>query len=145
MTHLESMLIRQECDDFFNHDKHVPYYDSKHILSIDIGINLQEGLSSDECLLIFRNRLPNYIKDLANNLPWFSMLDEVRQDALTNMCYNMGIQRLLGFHNMLTAFSQGNYDEAAKECLDSQAARDLPARYTEIANMIKTGEYTNVT
>jgi GH24 family phage-related lysozyme (muramidase) len=39
--------------------------------------------------------------------------------ALLDMAYNMGITKLMKFHDMFEAIQQKDWETAAKECLDS--------------------------
>lgn len=72
--------------------------------------------------------------------PWWRNLDDVRQDALCNACFNLGITRLLGFRHMLAALRAGDYDEAARQALDSTWAAQVGERASRIAAMMRTGE-----
>jgi len=55
-----------------------------------------------------------------------------------NMCF-MGIQKLLKFKKMLAAAEAGDYDKAADEILDSKYAKQVGARATRLAQMMRTG------
>jgi lysozyme len=57
------------------------------------------------------------------------------------MIFNMGLPRLRGFVNMLGALADNNWDEAAKQMLDSRWATQVGSRANELAQMIKSGEY----
>ena len=74
-------------------------------------------------------------------LPFFNALDEVRQDALVNMAYQLGVNGLLGFNRTLHYMQRGDYELAAKEALDSNWAKQTPERAARIAKQIKTGVY----
>ncbi len=74
-------------------------------------------------------------------LPFFNALDEVRQDALVNMAYQMGVNGLLGFKRTLHYLQRGDYELAAKEALDSNWAKQTPERAARIAKQIETGVY----
>jgi len=147
---LEKMLIRHEGD------KPKAYKDSRGIWTAFIGRNLEaNGLTKHEIITIFQqielpenlrlflldNDIKNTINELTSRYHWFRKLEGARRDAVIDMCFNLGINKFHGFHDMRYAFERGDYEDAAKECLDSDAARELKSRYTELANMIKTGEY----
>ncbi len=68
-------------------------------------------------------------------------LDAVRQDAMVNLCFNLGFSRLSLFTNALAAMAEANYDRAAMEFLDSKWARQVGKRSEDVAHMIRTGEY----
>ena len=77
---------------------------------------------------------------LRGALSWFDDMDDVRQRVLANMAYNMGITGLLGFKKALAACERKDYDAAADEIADSDAARELPDRYQRLIIMMRTGE-----
>jgi lysozyme len=74
-------------------------------------------------------------------LPWHTNLDEVRQEALINFVFNVGIGTAQKFKNAMTSLEEGDYDAAAEHMLDSAWARQVGDRAIEITDMIKTGEY----
>jgi len=98
------------------------------------------GLSDDEIDYLLENDIKRCKQELVS-LPWFIDLDPVRQDALVNLCFNLGLTRLLGFKNAMAAMATGDYDKAAEEFLDSRWSRQVGQRSLEVAHMIRTGEY----
>lgn len=69
----------------------------------------------------------------------FKRLSDLRQAVILSMCYQLGMGSLLGFHDMWKALFLGDFNEAAKEALDSKAAReDTPERWARNAEMIRT-------
>ena len=80
-------------------------------------------------------------KELTKAFEWFTHLDLVRQDAMMDMCFNLGISRLRGFRDALGEMSLANYEAASVEFLDSNWAEQVGQRAITITNMIRTGEY----
>ncbi len=76
--------------------------------------------------------------ELTRGFPVVLTLSAPRQIVLGNMAYNLGVPRLANFRKMWTAIHAGDFDAAAAEILDSQAAHDLPARYQRFAHTMKT-------
>lgn len=74
-------------------------------------------------------------------LPWFDRLDEVRQGALLNMAYQLGVAGLLGFRATLARIRDGRYADAANEMLRSTWAMQTPDRARRVALQIETGEW----
>lgn len=70
---------------------------------------------------------------------WWPGLDEVRREVLVNLTFNMGMQRLVGFRNMLAAVKAGDYGIAAEELLDSAYAKQVGARAQRLADQLRTG------
>jgi len=66
---------------------------------------------------------------------------EARKGALVDMLFNMGRSKFLKFYDMIPAVRRGDWELAAKECLDSRRARKLKARSAENAEMLRTGEW----
>jgi lysozyme len=83
--------------------------------------------------------LEDVFHDLDRNLPWWTDLTDMRQRVLANMCFNMGINRLLGFKKALVAMRQGKFSTAADELLDSTWATQVKGRATRLADMMRKG------
>lgn len=116
------------------------YPDTKGIPTIGIGRNLLKGISREEAYHLANNDIEDASADLDRAIPWWSKLDEVRQRALVNLCFNMGIARLLGFHKMLAALQSADFAAAARELLDSTWKIDVgPERSGRIHEMILNG------
>ena len=73
--------------------------------------------------------------------PWYLDLDAVRKAAILNMAFNMGVNNLMQFRNMIAALIGGDYDRAATEALDSKWSSQVGRRAWELAEQIRTGEY----
>lgn len=118
------------------------YKDSLGIETIGVGRNIQDvGLSKEEALYLLDNDIATANKALLAAFPWVTGLDSVRQDALTNMTFNMGIGRLRNFAMMMSAMQRGDFEEAAKQALDSKWAVQVGRRANELAEQIRTGAY----
>ena len=72
---------------------------------------------------------------------WFPNLDQVRQDVLIDMAYNLGFFGLSTFKNTLAYIANGNYDKAADNMLKSKWATQVKGRAEELAEMMRTGVY----
>lgn len=116
------------------------YKDSLDIQTIGIGFNLQDpGLYPEEIDFIYENRVSKVFADLDRALPWWVTLSEPRQRVLANMCYNMGIKRLLGFHHMLDAAKAGNFESAAEEMRHSAWFDQVGPRAVRLKETFRTG------
>ncbi len=117
-----------------------PYRCTEDKLTIGYGRNLEDvGLSSIEAEYLLENDIGQSMIDLDNALPWWRDLSDIRQEALVEMCFNMGLPTLLEFENMLAALETGQYAKASEEALDSKWARQVGDRALRIANMIREG------
>lgn len=113
-------------------------------ITIGVGRNIDPngglGLSDDEINYLLRNDIERCYREL-DRFSWFMDLDQVRQEALVNMCFNLGFTRLTKFTKMMAAVAYGNYFVAASEALDSKWAKQVGQRSRDIAYMLKFGEY----
>jgi lysozyme len=134
-TLLQKMLIRQE-----GYRRHV-YTDTTGHSSIGFGRNLAaKGISTDEAIVLLNDDIQDTIHALVSHIPWYVDMNEARQSALISMAFNLGIDGLLQFHEMLSALKSEQWLLAHARCLDSLGAKQAPERYTEIANIFLTGE-----
>jgi lysozyme len=78
-------------------------------------------------------------EELDRELGWWRRLDEVRQDALANMAFNIGVRGLLGFHHMLEALAREDFAHASAQMLLSEWASQVGDRAQRLAHMIRTG------
>lgn len=69
----------------------------------------------------------------------YQSLDKVRQDALVNMVFQLGLKGVQNFKNMIKALDAKNFALAAKEALDSRWARQTPKRAYRVSEVLRTG------
>ena len=119
-----------------------PYEDSVGVLTIGVGRNLDDvGLSHDEIYYLLKNDIRRCEEELDNSFRWYKDLDQVRKDAMINLCFNLGISRLRKFKLALRAMEVRDYEDAADEFLDSLWATQVGQRAMEVTYMIRFGEY----
>jgi lysozyme len=120
--------------------KYKPYLDTKNKITIGIGRNLTDrGMSKDEVIILFNNDLDLVISQLSN-YDWYNKLDDIRKYVLIDMCFNMGIDKILGFKDMITYLEQSNYSKAADEILSSKFARDTKSRAIDLFKIMRSGK-----
>ena len=126
--------------------RYEPYDDTVGVKTVGVGHNLMAKplgliypLTDAEVDRILALDIADTIEDLDDKLPWWRELSEVRQRALANMAFNMGIGGLLGFRNTLAAIMAGRYDAAAKGMEDSKWARQVGKRAERLAKMMREG------
>lgn len=116
------------------------YRDTKGILTGGIGRNLeQKGFSDNEIALMFENDIGDAEVDARALVPSFDSLSDNRKAALLNMAFNLGRDRLAGFHGMRDALAAGDFNKAADEMLDSLWSRQVGQRAQRIAQMMREG------
>lgn len=99
------------------------------------------GISEDEANILLVNDINRVNEELKRTFDWFQELDPVRQDALINMTFNLGINKLLEFRKMLAALRDHDFEEAAEQALDSLWSKQVGKRAFELSKMIRTGAY----
>ena len=115
------------------------YLDTVGKLTIGYGRNLTDrGISREEAEFMLANDILICKQELAP-LDWYYGQPPNVQDALVNMCYNLGLPRLLGFKKMIAALANHDYTTAALEALDSKWAKQVHGRANDIALMIREG------
>ena len=116
-----------------------PYTDTAGVLTIGYGHNLADGIDEEMANYILRRDLLEAQYAAAHAVRCFHRLDDVRQEALVNMAFNLGGPRLAKFKRMLAALEAQDWDQAAAEALDSKWATQVGARAKEIAEQLRTG------
>jgi lysozyme len=118
------------------------YVDTVGKVTGGVGRNLTDRpFSEDEMDLMLSNDIKGVERDLDRRLPWWRQMSEARQNVLANMCFNLGIDRLLGFVNTLSMMKAGRYDAAAAEMLNSTWAKQVGARAIRLAATMRKGEF----
>ena len=69
----------------------------------------------------------------------FLSFSEPRQRALTNMCFQLGMDGLSGFRRMIAAIFADDWNRAHDEALDSKWAKQTPGRALRVAWMLLEG------
>lgn len=87
----------------------------------------------------FDRRFTSLISDLDSEIPWWRHLDDVRQDVIANMAWNLGVNGLLGFKRFLADLQAAMYAAAANEMMDSRWATQVPSRARRLRVMMLTG------
>jgi len=116
------------------------YRDTEGVLTCGFGTNLEQ-------LTITRDLADQWLNDKileaehdAQTFPWYAGLDSVRQRAIVELLYNLGLTRLRLFRVALRALAAGEWDAAATAFLASKWARQVgPTRAGRIARMVRTG------
>ena len=118
-----------------------PYKDTEGNLTIGIGHLLANGITKEVSKIIFYEDFIKAQMDCWAKIPCYANLNEARRYVLANMCFNIGISRLLGFKKMIAALEQGYYERAAVEMLDSKWAKQVKSRAARLQEIMIKGEY----
>jgi lysozyme len=118
-----------------------PYRDTLGKLTVGCGHNLDDrGISLKVAMFILDEDVSDTLEELDRRLPKWRSLNEPRQRVVGNMAFNMGVEKLLGFHQMLGALWDGDYERAADEMLDSVWAWQVKGRAARLAQTMRTGK-----
>ena len=78
---------------------------------------------------------------LTAHLPWWRSLDDIRQDVLANMAFNLGVTALCQFHNTLAAVQRQDWQAAHDGMLHSAWATQVGHRAQRLAQQMLTGAH----
>ena len=118
----------------------MPYKDSVNKLTIGYGRNLTDrGLSNSEAEYLLANDIQEVIDGLRKSYWWFDTINEVRQEVVINMAFNLGLAGFAKFRNTVGYISDGNYKQAAANMLKSKWAIQVGYRARELAREMETG------
>jgi len=131
-TRLRNTLIRHEGL------KLLPYKCTAGKLTLGVGRNIEDrGISKETAMQMLDEDIEICLNELMERLNYFENLPTEVQETLVNLCFNMGISRLMKFQLMLGAIEAGQYELAAKELLDSRYARQVGKRAEELADILR--------
>lgn len=132
MTDLQSMLLQQEGL------RLKAYMDEVGKITIGVGRNLDDkGISRDEAIMLLNADIADAIDDVQHVCSIYDQLSRPRQLVLVSMAFNMGRERLNGFVHFLNKLHQNDWAGAADEMLDSVWAKQVGARATTLAKMMR--------
>lgn len=117
------------------------YDDTRGIPTVGVGRNLRDvGLSDDEIDYLLENDIKRTMGLMDEYMGWYKTLDAVRQEALINFVFNVGIGTAMKFKRAMEYLQKKEYDAAADEFLDSRWKKQVGQRAYEITDMIRTGK-----
>lgn len=124
--------------------KYEPYLDSVGIKTVGVGHNLQAHpidfsypLTDEQVDELLASDLKETFSQLDKHLPWWRNMSYPRQRALANMCFNMGINGLMTFHNTLAAMEAGNLDVVVAGMKASKWANQVGARAVRLEELME--------
>lgn len=118
-----------------------PYLDTVGVPTFGHGLTY---ITQYESLRIVEDRVQELYWLLSASHKWFNNLTPARKSVILNMTYNLGYaglvgdekKRIRGFKDMIAALKAGDYEQAAKEMLDSKWARQVGDRAVRLANQM---------
>lgn len=126
-------------------EKLYAYTDSLGYLTLGVGRLVDPrkggGITAEESAYLLANDIAAKTKELTARLPWLYLLDPVRQGAMLNMAFQLGVDGLLGFRNSLELMRTGQFSLAADNFLKSKWAQQTPKRARRVTDQIRTGAW----
>ena len=110
-----------------------PYLDENGVWTIGHGITLLTKEASEAAVVVLLLQAKKQIYQRIKHL------SPARQDVLIQMAYNLGVSGLYGFVNTWKAIESDDFDTAADEIMDSDAARKLHNRYYRLSESMRRG------
>lgn len=120
------------------------YRDSRGYWTIGVGFLVDPsvpgaGLTDEEIKAVLTIRVDAVYDELIVREPWIANLSSNRMAVLLDMAYNLGEAHLESFKNTLAFIKNGDYNQAAMGMLNSLWAKQVGARATELADMMRNG------
>jgi lysozyme len=135
----EKLIAQLEIDE---DRRKIIYKDTLGKITGGVGRNLSDRpFSDDEIDLMLKNDIAFVERELDRRIPWWRKLDDVRQNVIANMAFNMGVPRLLGFSMTLDLVNSGRFDAAAEEMLRSRWAVQVGDRAKRLSTMMRKGTF----
>lgn len=116
-----------------------PYKDTVGVLTIGYGTNLEQGITHKQAEYLMQCELEDCVKELEQT-DWYPDLPTNIKFVMQNMCYNMGIVKLSGFHRTIAYLKAKDWKNAAKQMLNSKWAKQVHARATRLALIVSEGQ-----
>ena len=150
----QSLVEYEKC----NLNRHAVPTDDVDIDHIGYGFNLETAwddelldylsVADEDDIQTITQEQADYIFDWFINLAekdaisvfpkkWES-LTPIRKEVLVNLSYNLGLPTLKQFRRMIAAIRAENWGEAARQMLDSDAARQTGDRYHKLASAFES-------
>lgn len=122
----------------------MPYKDSLGKLTIGVGRCLDTvGITKQEAFYLLENDMSKAVSDCRDKIPCFNQLDDIRQNVLASMCFNMGIEGLLEFKKVLSCVAAKDFTQASMEMMNSKWASQVGKRAVRLAEMMRAGQIPN--
>ena len=117
-----------------------PYIDSRGNLSVAFGRNLKGvAMSIAEGQYLLSNDIQRAETEAYKQFPDYNALNDPRKSVIVEMVYNMGLEKVLNFKEMIAAIAANDFAEAAKHMLNSAWAVEVGKRADELAMIMQSG------
>lgn len=123
-----------------------PYVCPAGKLTIGVGRNIEDnGISLDEAMHLLESDIERTRSELRRTDFWSFVADDpVRSAVLINLCFNIGLSRLLGFKKMIAAIKAKDWGRAADEMKNSLWYRQTGNRARRLVEEMRTGQFKDL-
>ena len=135
----------------------MPYRCTMGKLTIGVGRNLEDnplngeekralgdymhGITKNGAMMLLRNDIKRCYMETKKIFKGFEELNNDRQYALVDMCFQLGAKGVRKFRIMRKAIENKDFELASKACLASIYAKQTPKRANKIADVIRIGKW----
>lgn len=127
----------------------VAYLDTEGIWTVGYGttrlfgrpVKEHDSVTPEQARIQLRADLYGAILDTQKLFSNLGALDDVRQEVLANMAYNLGLARLGEFRNLRSAITALEFRRAAEEMVDSKWYTQVGGRGQRLVAAMKTGQW----
>jgi len=101
------------------------------------------GLSEEAAECDLKLKLESSLEDLITIFPMWWIYGDAQQAALISMHYQLGSSGFRGFRKMIEAIKDMEWDDAARECVDSAAGHNplTEVRFRRNAEALRTNQW----
>lgn len=132
---MEQLVVDELKDVLIEHEglRLKPYRCTADKLTVGVGRNLEDvGISRDEAMYLLGNDIARVTSELDDRIPFWNNLSPNKQIALASMAFQLGVNGLMQFKNMLAAVERGDDVAVAKEMRDSRWYTQTPNRVNDL-------------
>lgn len=116
-----------------------PYRCTANKLTLGVGRNIEDrGISDITAMQMLEEDIALCVNELERNISWWSEAPDGLQEVLIDLCFNMGISKLMLFTKTLQYLGSGEMVKAADELLNSRYATMVPNRAKRNADIIRS-------
>lgn len=117
-----------------------PYRCTSDKLTIGVGRNIEDrGISHETAMQMLDEDIDICVNELQQTISYWNDLPSRVKEGLINLCFNMGISRLMAFKKTFGFLRESMFDKAADELLESRYANQVGQRAIDVADMIREG------
>jgi len=117
------------------------YLDSEGYYTVGVGrmVDDRKGgkLSEDEIEYLLDNDIDRIQNQAVREFQWYNDLNDIRQEVILNMIFNLGINGLKKFKLMIKALERHDFETASREMLDSKWAGQVGNRAIRLSEEMR--------